>query len=187
MFVSPNILATQTTTSINEVMVEIGQTVENLFPILFDGQDIDDPSIQKQLGDTTQKISALFKRAKPHFDTKSPTYRISFKVINAQLADARIALKYKNYKHAKNIYKNFVSICSSCHTQDAKLRTLFNDTGRKAFANDLQFAEFNYMTRNYDQALSYYMKYLQNTGNISEADLLTTMKRILFTAAVVKE
>ena len=165
--------------SLNEVMVEIGQTIESVFPILFDNDKITQPASQAQLKATTKQLDALFNEAKPHFDLKSTTYRISYEVIDAQLTNAMIAAKYNNYKHVRNIFKEFITICSSCHTQDPKLRSLFNDTGRSHFNSDLQFADFNYMTRNYDMALTYYMKHLNSTSDISEIELLTVMKRIL--------
>ena len=165
--------------SLNEVMVEIGQTIESVFPILFDNDEIDQPSSQARLKAATKKLDALFNEAKPHFDVKSTTYRISYDVIDAQLTDAMIAAKYNNYKHVRNIFKEFITICSSCHTQDPKLRSLFSDTGRSHFNSDLQFANFNYMTRNYDTSLTYYMKNLNSTSDISEIELMTVMKRIL--------
>ena len=153
--------------------------MESVFPLLFDDDKIAESASQEQLNNTTRKLDALFNEAKPHFDIKSPTYRISYEVIDAQLTDAMIALKYKNYKHARNIFKEFITICSSCHTQDPKLRTLFSDVGRSQFGSDLQFAEFNYMTRNYETAMNYYMKHLDSASGISEIELMTVMKRIL--------
>ncbi|WP_455222168.1 hypothetical protein [Kaarinaea lacus] len=165
--------------SVNEIMAEIGQTMEDLFPTLFDEKSMEQPAGQKQLYESVKKLDALFNEAKPHFDIKSPTYRISFDVIHAQLTNAMVAMKYDNYRHATNTVKEFVAICSSCHTQDSKLRTLFSDVGRTQFNSDLQFAEFNYMTRNYDTAIKYYEKYLKATDNLSEVELMTIMKRIL--------
>jgi len=179
LIAATNIVEESSADSVNEVMVEIGQTMESVFPVLFDDEKIAQPASQEQLNVVTKKLDALFNEAKPHFDKKSTTYRISYEVIDAQLTDAMIALKYNNYKHARNIFIEFITICSSCHTQDPKLRTLFSDIGRSHFGSDLQFAEFNYMTRNYDTAMTYYMKHLNSTSDISEIELMTVMKRIL--------
>jgi len=165
--------------SVNEVMVKIGHTMESLFPVVFDDKKFADPASEKQLSESIGLLKALFNEAKPHFDIKSPTYRTSFNVIEAQLSDAQVAIKYNNGNHARNILKEFVSICSSCHTQDSRLRTLFSDVGRDHFTSDLQFAEFNYMTRNYNTALEYYNKYLNSESDISESEILIVMKRIL--------
>lgn len=165
--------------AVNQIMTEIGQTMENLFPTLFDDKSMEQPAGQKKLYDSVKKLDALFNEAKPHFENASPTYRISFDVIHAQLTNAMVAMKYDNYRHATNTVKEFVSVCSSCHTQDTKLRTLFSDVGRDKFSSDLQFAEFNYMTRNYETAIKYYEKYLASNKSLPETEIMTIMKRIL--------
>ncbi|MGD8573035.1 MAG: hypothetical protein PVH98_11300 [Gammaproteobacteria bacterium] len=165
--------------SINEIMAKIGHTMEALFPIVFDDKKFGDLNQQPHIADEVNKLDSLFSKAKSHFEHKSPTYRISYDVIKNQLSDVEVALKYDNYNHAQNILKEFVSICTSCHTQDSKMRTLFGGVKREHFENDLQFAEFNYMTRNYDTAMKYYDRYLGKSGAISETDLMTAMKRIL--------
>ncbi|HEY5601676.1 MAG TPA: hypothetical protein VIM41_01055 [Gammaproteobacteria bacterium] len=165
--------------SVNEIMVKIGQTVQGIFPVLFDEKAMEQAAGKQQLTDAIRKLDTLFREAKPHFDVKSPTYRISFEVIHTKLSDALIALKHDNYKHATNIVKEFVSICSSCHTQDSNQRTLFSDIGRDRFGDDLQFAEFGYMTRNYKSAMTHYLKHVTSSNKLSEAELMTVMKRIL--------
>ncbi|MCI0504955.1 MAG: hypothetical protein L0Z73_02480 [Gammaproteobacteria bacterium] len=179
LIATTNLFEKSSAVSVNEIMVKIGQTVQGLFPVLFDEKAMEQSAGRQQLNDAVSKLDTLFNEAKPHFDIRSPTYRISFEVIHTQLADAMVAMKHDNYRHAINIVKEFVSVCSSCHTQDPQLRTLFSDVGRDRFGNDLQFAEFSYMTRNYVTAMAHYLKYLTSAGELSEADLMTVMKRIL--------
>jgi len=165
--------------SVNQIMTKIGHSMEQLFPILFDNKKFAKPENLKNVSQTISQLQGYFKTAQPHFDSKSLTYRISFEVIEKQLNDAAIAIKYNNENYARNIMKDFVSVCTSCHTQDSKLRTLFSGIGRNHFNSDLQFAEFNYMTRNYPSAIEGYNKYLSKNPHMSEADLMTIMKRIL--------
>ncbi|MGD8568952.1 MAG: hypothetical protein PVJ39_12755 [Gammaproteobacteria bacterium] len=165
--------------SINQIMSQIGLIMEQLFPVMLDEKKFEQAATKQHIQQKVEKLDDLFSKARPHFDIKSPTYRISFDVIKTQLSDVDTALKYKNYNYARNILKEFVSICTSCHTQDEKTRTLFTGISEKHFENDLQFAEFNYMTRNYDTAVKYYDQYLKKTDDISETELLTVMKRIL--------
>jgi hypothetical protein len=179
LIATTNLFEKSSAVSVNEIMVKIGQTVQELFPVLFDEKAMEQAAGRQQLNSAVTKLDTLFNEAKPHFDIKSPTYRISFEVIHTQLADAMVAMKHDNYRHAINIVKEFVAVCSSCHTQDPQLRTLFSDVGRDRFGNDLQFAEFSYMTRNYDTAMAHYLKYLAATVELSEAELMTVMKRIL--------
>jgi len=164
--------------SLNESMVKIGYTMEELFPILFTSEE-PDAAEQKKLKDSVDKLNGLFDTVKPHIDAKSPTYKISFEVIKTQLAHAQSANKYKNFNYTKSILRDITTICTSCHTQDSKIRTLFPDVKREVFQSDFQYAEFNYMTRNYDRATKYYKKFLKEASDINEADLLSIMKQLV--------
>jgi len=170
--------ATASDPSLNETMVNIGKTMEGLFPVMFDKKD-PDKAQQKMLNESIDRLIVLFDNAKPHIDTKSPTYRISFEVIKTQLAHAVISTKYKNYNYTKSILKDITRICTSCHTQDLKARTLFPDVKRPTFRSDYEFAEFNYMTRNYKTAVDFFYKYLDSNPDIGEPELLTIMKQMV--------
>lgn len=176
--INPATANAKSTASINETMVNIGHTMEGIFPIIFDNEKPDKKD-QKKLKKSTEKLSKLFKNAKPHIDAKSPTYRISFEVIETQLSQALSAIKYKNFDYTKSILNDFTSICTTCHTQDPKLRSLFPNVKRESFGSDYNYAEFNYMTRNYQPAIDYYNKHLKNVSKINEAELLSIMKRMM--------
>lgn len=171
-------VSTAVAESLNKTMVEIGYTMEELFPILFDKQDPDSKQ-QKELKASTDKLIRLFDNAKPHIDAKSPTYGISFSVIKAQLAHAKSAIKYKNFKYSKSILRDITTVCASCHTQDSKTRSLFPNVKRSIFDSDMEYAEFNYITRQYDSAIEYFNKYLKNVSDIDEAELLSIMKQMI--------
>jgi len=165
--------------TINDTMSKIGQTMEALFPIIFNVDKFNAVGANRETTAAVEKLSHLFKESKPHFDTRSPTYRVSFDVISGQLEETSLALKHKNLNHARNLLKELVSICASCHTQDTSTRVLFKSMQRSHFDSDLEYAEFNYMTRNYDEAIVFYDKHLQSSTPISEAELLTAIKRLL--------
>lgn len=165
------------TESLNQTMVNIGHTMEDLFPILFDNQE-PDAKQQKKLQASTKRLITLFDEAKPHIDAKSPTYGVSFAAIKAQLSHAKSAIKYENFKYAKSILRDITTICASCHTQDEKTRTLFPNVKRDFFQSDREYAEFNYITRQYDTAIDYLNKHLKG-ADIDEAELLSIMKQII--------
>ena len=175
LFTTSNTLATE---SLNKTMVEIGHTMEQLFPLIFDKQDPDKKN-QQMLKQSVEKLITLFDTAKPHINAKSPTYGISFAVIKTQLAHAKSAIKYDNFKYTKSILRDVTTVCSSCHTQDTKTRTLFPNVKRATFDSDREYAEFNYITRQYDTAVEYYNKHLNKVTAIEEAELLSIMKQII--------
>jgi len=165
--------------TINDTMNKIGQTMETLFPIIFNVDKFNSTDAHRTTDTAVKQLSMLFKEAKPHFATRSSTYRVSFDVISGQLEATSLALKHKNLNHARNLLKELVSICASCHTQDTNVRVLFKSMQRSHFASDLEYAEFNYMTRNYNEAIVFYDKHLLSPTPISEAALLTAIKRLL--------
>ena len=170
--------ASQPAKSLNETMVDIGKTMEGLFQILFDKKELDKHQ-QQQLSTAVDRLILLFETARPHIDVKSPTYRISFDVIKTQLANAKSANKYKNFNYSRSILKDITSVCASCHTQDSKIRTLFPDIKRNAFSSDYAYAEFSYMTRNYNTAEKFLTKLLDSNTEMEEAELLSIMKQLI--------
>lgn len=164
--------------SLNQTMVKIGLTMESLFPILFSDNEPTEKQ-QKTLKNSVKKLSDLFKDVEPHIGLKSPTYRISFEVIETQLSQALSALKYKNFNYTKSILRDFTTICTTCHTQDSQLRTLFPNVKRDTFNSDFSYAEFNYMTRNYSTAIDYYNRLLKSGPQTKESELLSIMKRMI--------
>lgn len=169
---------TDSNKTLNETMVAIGYTMEELFPVIFNKQEADKKQ-QKQLKDSVEKLIVLFDRAKTHINTKSPTYRISFDVIKTQLAHARSANKYKNFNYTKSILKDVSSVCTSCHTQDMKKRSLFPNVKREAFGSDYEYAEFSYMTRDYKTAVEYLTKSINSNTEMEETELLSIMKQMI--------
>ncbi|NOZ54026.1 MAG: hypothetical protein GXP08_13005 [Gammaproteobacteria bacterium] len=165
--------------TINDTMSQIGRIMESLFPRILNADKFNAVGANNETAASVERLAQLFKEAEPHFSTRSPTYKVSFDVISDQLEEAGVALKHKNLNHARNILKEFVSICASCHTQDTKARVLFKSMQRSHFKNDLEYAEFNYMTRNYPEAVVFYDQYLRSSTPISETELLTALKRLL--------
>ena len=165
--------------TIHDTMSQVGMVMEDLFPFMFGDAPEQGPAAIKDLDKKLEKLSLLFDGAEPHFSLRSPTYRVSFDVIKQHITQIQISLHYKNLAYARNMLKELTSICASCHTQDTQGRTLFSGTTRERFANDAQFAEFNYITRDYADALRYYEAFLEKNTDISETELLTAVKRIL--------
>ena len=164
--------------SLNKTMVGIGHTMEGLFPLMFDKNDINKEQKHK-IQEGVDTLITLFENAKPHINKKSPTYGISFRVIKNQLGNAKAAVKHNNHAYAKSILKDITTVCASCHTQDMKTRTLFPNVKRDFFDSDLEYAEFSYITRQYDSAIDYFDRHLKSKETIDEADMLSIMKQIM--------
>lgn len=164
----------------NSTMTAIGQQMANLFPVLFREDEFKALENKKLIHDSIDNIVTLFEKAGPHFESRSITFRTSYEVLFEHLRETQKAFDTGNSAYAQKLLKEAVSICTSCHTQDKKQRTLFKETSRKSFIRDFEYAEFSFMTRNYGDAIRYYDNFLSSPHEkATEGEMLTALKREL--------
>ncbi len=165
--------------SLNETMTEIGATMADIFPLIVDKRQIT-ASEEKQVHQAMQRLERLFRQAKPFIDRKSTTYHISYDLVQEHLHKTEQAFEQNNIIYARKRLYSLGNICASCHTQDTRLRTLFPGVARQKFHDDFSYAEFNYMTRNYTQAVKYYDRYLKHKGERkTELAIITPLQRLI--------
>ncbi|MDH5328077.1 MAG: hypothetical protein OEZ68_19340 [Gammaproteobacteria bacterium] len=164
--------------SINQTMAQIGTTLMDLYPYILD-QDSDHMLENRGLIATqVNRLIFLLKSAQPHFLHRSKTFQVSYDVLIGHLSETQKAIARDNMRYAYSLLNEVSSICSSCHTQDQRQRTLFKDGKRARFNSDFQFAEFNFLTRNYPVAVRYYEKTLQNQSKDQRKNMMA-LDRVL--------
>jgi len=99
--------------------------------------------------------------------------------VTQYLKVVKSVLKRNNIDYARSHLYALGEICTSCHTQDSTLRTLFKGTKPRHFDSDFAYAEFNYMTRNYDTAVKYYEMSLDAPGVKTELEIIQPLQRII--------
>jgi len=165
---------------LNKKMASLGQAISNLFPLAIDETQLNTPAMQKVLSVNIDALVKTVPLVKPHFSRKSLTYQLSFDIIQRHTEDLKTAFDNQRYNHVKSMLRATASICVSCHSQDKNRRTVFVGFSRNKFQSDYSFAEYNYITRNYDQAEKYYLRYLKNPGKHNiESDQLNALRHIL--------
>ncbi len=156
-----------------------------LLPIILNNRRYNDPQNGPFIETKISELVQLFNKARPHFEGKTETFKISFDVLLKHINEAQNTFK-TNSVYTQSLLKEITSICTSCHTQDTKQRTLFKGTNRASFANDLDYAEFNYLTRDYPDALAYFDKFLLSSDkNSDETSILTALHRELLIYAQI--
>lgn len=175
VYISPAVAS-----SINKDMASIGEAMGNLLLIVVNDKAFAAAKNQKSIDDNLSIIRKKIKKVEHHFNKGSITYQVSYEIIKNQMSNIQSAFHNKKYTHAQSMLKAAATICTSCHTQDQKQRTIFKGFNREVFGSDYEFAEYNFITRNYDPALAFYKKYLreQNTHQ-SEKYNLQALKNIL--------
>jgi len=164
--------------NINQVMTKIGKTMVGIYPLVVAKRKLKRLEIKK-IKIAISRLSELFAAAEPFIEQKSDGYKISYEFVSQYLKVVKSVLNSKNIDYARSHLYALGEVCTSCHTQDTVLRTLFKGTKRTQFDGDYAYAEFNYMTRNYDQAVKYYEKFLDSPGGKTELEIIQPLQRII--------
>ena len=166
--------------SLNTTMTQIGNTITDLFPLFLNEIAFDNPENEAFINESVQRIVTLIQTAGPHFEQRSKPTQISYEILYENLLESQRAMEAGNRHYAQNLLNEVVSICTSCHTQDDKQRTLFRGKDRDAFASDFEYAEYNFLTRNYETAIHYYDRYLKSPYSMKpERIVFASAKKLL--------
>ena len=164
--------------SLNTLMSQVGDEMTALYPLIYverelSGKEVDDITAR------VERMSSLFIQAGPHIKKRSTTYEVSYEFINSYLRDIIFAFRTNRLDDARSRMYGISAICTSCHTQDMHLRTMFGGTARESFNSDYIYAEFNYLTRNYQEAETYFDRYLKNNKHKTELQIIKPLQRLI--------
>jgi len=96
------------------------------------------------------------------------------------LKSAKKVFREENNYFAATMFKDIPNICVSCHNQDKIEKGFTMDTQRLDFDSDYEYAEYNYMARNYNKALKYFDLSLKGEGSaLSEKDVYPSLRKTL--------
>jgi len=162
-------------------MHELAGDVQVLLP-LFYGADQLDPADRALLSGTLKDMRTHVANLTPLADSTA-TYQISYEILASQLEQAEGALRQKRDAYALDLLRSAVSVCATCHTQDAKPATwLVPDAGRGSADSFVQ-GEFLFMTRQYDEAFIAYERWLRQQEVLNDtARARTAFERLLLTS-----
>jgi len=162
---------------LNQTMTKIGDIMIEMFPVIVAKRELKSAEFDA-LKQHIETLQTLFQQSAPFIQQKSDTYNVSLQYALSYLTNTRKLLD-KDLDEARKQLYSLAPICTSCHTQDNKLRTFFSGSKRDQFGDDYSFAEFNYLSRNYELAISYYDKYLRSGQRKTELDIIQPLQRIV--------
>ena len=163
---------------LNQVMSRLGTIMEELLPLVVSRRSLD-PAEQQTIFQSVKEMELLFRKAESHLRQKSTTYEISYEYMLAHLATIREAFSHLELNFVRSQLYELGAICTSCHTQDTRTRTLFQGAKRERFSDDHSYAEFNYITRNYPLALRYYDAFLRSSSRKTELEIIQPLQRVI--------
>lgn len=164
--------------SLNEAMSRIGNIMVDIYPTIVARRALTNEETTN-INHALSELSTLFHYSGPFIRKKPDTYGTSYELILEYLDETLRAMQAKNTRYGRSRLHAIGTICTSCHTQDTKLRTLFSGTSRKRFNDDFSYAEFNYVTRNYEEAIRYFEKYLLSGKKKTELEIIRPLQRII--------
>ncbi len=144
--------------SLNRIMNQLGKEIESLLPYSYSPSKEDSPFKRKKLKKKLKSLQQYFSEAAPHFSHYPPATQVTYKTLTQHLDYAIQSMDTADELYLKKMLQATTNLCLNCHQQDHRRRSLFSDLGRATFPNDLSYAEFNFTTRNYSKALTYFQK-----------------------------
>jgi len=174
---SPFVLA-KDVSNLNQIMSKIAQQMTVIYPLITAKHKLSKQDSQI-LKEKTGLLLELFTQAKPYINQRSDTYQVSYDLVLQHLKKTKQSFERSSNQYARKRLHSLGTICISCHTQDTQLRSTFGGAGRNAFDSDFAFAEFSFMTRNYNDATKYYDKFLRSTELKSELDIIKPLQRLV--------
>ncbi len=157
---------------IRSIMSDISEQLFELLPAL---HEID--TEPEEFFDEVTELQALLEKAGPHFDNQPEGSQVTYQAVLEQIQEASTYRSSKNMMMAKHLLSQSFEMCASCHAQDQRSR---RQLGVSRFHDLAEFtvAEYSYMTRDYDSALTSYRNVL-TADDTAQYQRLTAMERML--------
>lgn len=165
-------------TSLNRIMTQVGEITVEIFPLIMAQRAFTKGEVDK-INKALSQLSMLFSASAPFMKEKPDSYQINYEFISQYLKIVKAVMQTRSIDAVRTHLYALGEICASCHTQDTTLRTLFSGATRATFPDDYAFAELNYMTREYDQAIKYYELFLNSPGPKTELNIVQPLQRII--------
>lgn len=166
---------------LHQQMRKMAAEMLDLFPYLFSEREFNDPKNQKILEEKIKRVRDQFSKASGHFKELPLSRRVSYRIFQDHLNDTYDVYRGPNKIFSQTMLRGVSHMCMSCHSLDQKEKALFQEVPRSLFSSDFEFAEFHFMTRNYQKADRYYEQFLQGRWEAKDADMReTALARKLF-------
>ena len=165
--------------ALHVIMAEIARTTVDFYPQTFNDAAFEKAYRSGRIGRAVRRLKRLFDEAAPLIASRSVTYQLSYDLILDYLSETERWLGRDHLDYVQDRLRGLTVICRSCHTQDTQLRTLFAGVPRERFDSDLRYAEFNFSTRNYALAVTYFDRFLSESAPQNGHQLLFVLQSLM--------
>lgn len=158
--------------SINELMRDIGDTMLRMLPALH--EDAPDRTL---LMENLVRLDYLFGQAEPHLTSRPAGSQVTFDLLNRRLDEALALGERRNIDLLRRSVAETFELCGACHSQDSVTRPAFGVSKIRAL-DEFLAAEFSYLTRDYESALTSAENYFEGEMRTDERDQVM-LERVL--------
>lgn len=159
LFVMTNVAAL----SEKETMSEVAGSVVKLIPYISDVKKFKDPKNEKVIKDRLQYILKAFQTSKKGKRISRPEFQATYKVMLEHLDETIQSFDTDHKEFAYKKIRATSQLCMSCHNMVKGEKKGFvrsmNKVRSDDFANNFDYAEFLYLTRDYRKAERTYRKW----------------------------
>jgi len=164
--------------SIHVIMSNVAENYATIYKNLGQEANFSDDK-QKLISQHIENLRKLFQRADQIFEQKSDVYQIGYAFVIRYLNLTAELLKQNDQEALWTHLLALREICSTCHTQDNHSRSLYQGAQSADFESLFAYAEFNFSTRNYPEAVKFYQLDLERKKSATELDIILPIQRIL--------
>jgi hypothetical protein len=146
---------------VKKEMGKMSDTMAEIYPYLYS-----DLYVKQENGKFIllhlQNLQKQFTKVKPHLKDGA-SHVISANVIESHLKETINSFK-GNYKlYSQKMMQAIPNLCFACHSRDGVASLSSSKIKREKFSSDFDFAEYNYMTRNYKNADRFYDQVIKSS------------------------
>lgn len=139
---------------LQSIMQELRESLLTLLPIVR-GESFEPATFEKEAA----RMKHLFDQAGDHFDDQPIGSQITYEMFRDRLNQVSHYAEADSLFTAKAVLAESFELCASCHTQDQKSRRAFGISRIKQL-DEFLAAEYSYLSRDYDSALTSYKNFL---------------------------
>ena len=152
----------------NSAMFEAGILMSELYPLIFDEKIFSTKDNEQKLKQNINRLQKIFTEQEQHINQEIEPFQASYEMAKEHLDVIVDSYSNGTAYGTQNLLRTLGYICSNCHAQDTKERTIFSGVERIKFDSDFQYAEFSYATRDYKTAAIYYNQFILDPKNQDE-------------------
>lgn len=166
---------------VNEIMRDASDTMLRMLPSLY-SESPDRLLVMENL----IRLDYLFKQTESHFKSEQEGSQVNYILLRQRLGDAIELGERRNINFLSDAVVEAFALCASCHTQDSRMKPAFGVSKIKALDEYLA-AEFSYLTRDYEAALTSFSNYLESDERTLQRDGDTFDRVLVITAGVMAD